>query len=98
MEDAHSRRCGIEHHGRQNEKGSVGKVTDKKSAMVTQKATSGRIRANPVLLSGGNPQIAKADGDAPVQAYVAECRRAQSAASGRTLKRHRFTQPRLLLA
>ena len=25
----------------------------------------------PVLLSGGNPQIAKADGDAPVQAYVA---------------------------
>ena len=27
--------------------------------------------AKPVLLSGGNPQIAKADGDAPVQAYVA---------------------------
>jgi hypothetical protein len=27
--------------------------------------------AEPVLLSGGNPQIAKADGDAPVQAYVA---------------------------
>ena len=25
----------------------------------------------PVLLSGGNPQIAKADGDAPVQAYIA---------------------------
>jgi hypothetical protein len=24
-----------------------------------------------VLLSGGNPQIAKADGDAPVQAYIA---------------------------
>lgn len=24
----------------------------------------------PVLLSGGNPQIAKADGDAPVQAYI----------------------------
>ena len=23
------------------------------------------------LLSGGNPQIAKADGDAPVQAYIA---------------------------
>lgn len=23
-----------------------------------------------VLLSGGNPQIAKADGDAPVQAYI----------------------------
>lgn len=29
-------------------------------------------KANPVkLLSGGNPQIAKADGDAPVQAYIA---------------------------
>ena len=25
----------------------------------------------PVLLSGGNPQIAKGDGDAPVQAYIA---------------------------
>ena len=25
----------------------------------------------PRLLSGGNPQIAKADGDAPVQAYIA---------------------------
>ena len=31
-----------------------------------------RTRAKkPVLLSGGNPQIAKADGDAPVQAYLA---------------------------
>jgi hypothetical protein len=27
--------------------------------------------AKPTLLSGGNPQIAKADGDAPVQAYIA---------------------------
>ena len=27
--------------------------------------------AEPVLLSGGNPQIAKADGAAPVQAYIA---------------------------
>jgi len=26
--------------------------------------------ANVVLLSGGNPQIAKADGDAPVQEYI----------------------------
>lgn len=26
--------------------------------------------AAPVLLAGGNPQIAKADGDAPVQAYI----------------------------
>ena len=27
--------------------------------------------AKPVLLAGGNPQIAKADGDAPVQVYIA---------------------------
>lgn len=28
-------------------------------------------RSPPVLLSGGNPQIAKGEGDAPVQAYIA---------------------------
>ena len=28
-------------------------------------------KKKPVLLSGGNPQIAKADGDAPVQEYIA---------------------------
>ena len=30
-----------------------------------------RTSAKPRLLAGGNPQIAKADGDAPVQAYIA---------------------------
>jgi hypothetical protein len=30
-----------------------------------------RKLAKPALLAGGNPQIAKADGDAPVQAYIA---------------------------
>jgi hypothetical protein len=35
---------------------------------VTRKAGEA---AEPVLLSGGNPQIAKADGDAPVQGYIA---------------------------
>jgi hypothetical protein len=34
-------------------------------------ATAGGEDAAPVLLAGGNPQIAKADGDAPVQAYIA---------------------------
>ena len=29
------------------------------------------MTAKPKLLSGGNPQIAKAEGDAPVQAYIA---------------------------
>jgi len=37
-----------------------------------KKAKPGASEARPVkLLSGGNPQIAKADGDAPVQAYIA---------------------------
>jgi hypothetical protein len=30
-----------------------------------------RTARKPALLSGGNPQIARADGDAPVQAYIA---------------------------
>jgi hypothetical protein len=35
-------------------------------------ATKARAKAKPVkLLAGGNPQIAKGDGDAPVQAYIA---------------------------
>src|SRR5882672_12778101 len=36
------------------------------------KAKPGASEAKPVkLLSGGNPHIAKADGDGPVQAYIA---------------------------
>ena len=34
-------------------------------------STKVAAKAAPVLLSGGNPQIAKGDGDAPVQAYIA---------------------------
>jgi hypothetical protein len=37
----------------------------KKSAKVAKPVSK------PVLLAGGNPQIAKAEGDAPVQAYIA---------------------------
>ena len=40
--------------------------TSKKSTKVAKKAG-----AKPALLAGGNPQIPKADGDAPVQAYIA---------------------------
>ena len=40
----------------------------KKSAK--EAATDG-AKGEAVLLSGGNPQIAKADGDAPVQAFIA---------------------------
>jgi hypothetical protein len=45
--------------------------TSKKSAKVGKKAAAKRALAKPALLAGGNPQIAKADGDAPVQAYIA---------------------------
>jgi hypothetical protein len=38
----------------------------KKSAKAAKKAA-----AKPALLAGGNPQIAKGDGDGPVQAYIA---------------------------
>jgi hypothetical protein len=44
--------------------------TSKKSAKVAEMAAK-RVAAKPALLAGGNPQIAKADGDAPVQAYIA---------------------------
>ncbi|MGH7291520.1 MAG: DUF1801 domain-containing protein [Myxococcota bacterium] len=42
--------------------------TAKKS---TAKKSTAKKTAKPKLLSGGNPQIAKADGNAPVQAYIA---------------------------
>ena len=45
--------------------------TSKKSTKVTKKAAAKRVAAKPTLLSGGNPQIAKAYGDAPVQTYIA---------------------------
>ncbi len=32
---------------------------------------NGRMTEKPILLSGGNPQIPKGEGDAPVQAYIA---------------------------
>ncbi len=49
------------------------KSTSKKSAKPRRTAPKSRARkaAKPALLSGGNPQIAKGDGDAPVQAYIA---------------------------
>ena len=47
------------------------KKTAKRSATFAKKAAAKRVAAKPTLLSGGNPQIAKGDGDAPVQAYIA---------------------------
>jgi hypothetical protein len=50
--------------------------TSAKSAKVANRkkpaaAPAKRVAAKPALLSGGNPQIPKADGDAAVQAYIA---------------------------
>jgi hypothetical protein len=45
--------------------GAHGTLRRPKSTKVARKA------AKPALLAGGNPQIAKAEGDAPVQAYIA---------------------------
>ena len=45
-------------------------MTGKKSK-TPKAATEAAAKSGVVLLSGGNPQIAKADGDAPVQAYIA---------------------------
>ena len=49
----------------------VVKKTAAKRAGPTKPRPRTRGIATPVLLAGGNPQIAKADGDAPVQAYIA---------------------------
>ena len=43
----------------------------KKSAKVAKRAAAKRVAKMPTLLSGGNPQIPKADGDAPVHTYIA---------------------------
>jgi hypothetical protein len=50
------------------------RTATKKVARKSKAATKSKRRgssAKPVLLSGGNPQIAKGEGDAPVQAYIA---------------------------
>ena len=39
--------------------------------MTSARPTKAAQPAKPILLSGGNPQIAKGDGDGPVQAYIA---------------------------
>src|SRR5258708_22699040 len=49
----------------------MAKQTSIKSKKVAKKAAVKPGAAKPTLLAGGNPRIAKADGDAPVQAYIA---------------------------
>jgi hypothetical protein len=62
---------------------TVASKTSKQSANVAKKTAAKRVAAKaasksqsrknekPTLLSGGNPQIAKGDGDVPVQAFIA---------------------------
>ena len=45
--------------------------TPNPSRETAKKAAANAAPGEPVLLSGGNPQIAKGYGDAPVQAYIA---------------------------
>lgn len=45
--------------------------TSKKPAKTASKPAAKPASEKPVLLSGGNPQIPKGYGDAPVQAYIA---------------------------
>src|SRR5262245_55906267 len=42
-----------------------------KPAGKAKRSTTRKLVAKPKLLSGGNPQIAKAEGDAPVRAFIA---------------------------
>jgi hypothetical protein len=52
----------------------MARKTPKKATKVAKKKAPGsrpRKSGKPVLLAGGNPQIAKGYGDAPVQAYIA---------------------------
>ena len=48
----------------------IKKKTAKAAKKAAKKPAVKRVGVKPILLSGGNPQIAKADGDAPVQAYI----------------------------
>ena len=57
--------------GTTSKKGAAKKKTVKKPAKGAKKVAARRVAAKPALLAGGNPRIAKAEGDAPVQAYIA---------------------------
>jgi hypothetical protein len=46
-------------------------VSNRAAPRAARQSRSRTAPAKPRLLAGGNPQIAKADGDAPVQAYIA---------------------------
>jgi hypothetical protein len=57
--------------GRTMKKAAKKKRAAKKPRMVARRSAARRVAAKPRLLAGGNPQIAKGEGDAPVKAYIA---------------------------
>ncbi|SJM31048.1 DUF1801 domain-containing protein [Mesorhizobium delmotii] len=59
-----------DHTSEKSAKAAAERVAATKPRKATPKPQSGKA-AKPTLLAGGNPQIAKAEGDAPVQAYIA---------------------------
>ena len=59
-----------DHTSEKSAKAAAERVAATKPRKATPKPQSGK-EAKPALLAGGNPQIAKAEGDAPVQAYIA---------------------------
>ncbi len=59
-----------DHRSEKSAKAAAERVATTKPRKATPKPQSGK-QAKPALLAGGNPQIAKAEGDAPVQAYIA---------------------------
>lgn len=65
-----ARGCRLALHGRAVVAKKASKKIGKKTGRKPAKDPASEEAAGPVLLSGGNPQIAKADGDAPVRAYI----------------------------
>ncbi|TIM29073.1 MAG: DUF1801 domain-containing protein [Mesorhizobium sp.] len=59
-----------DHRSEKSAKAAAERGAATKPRKATPKPQPGK-EAKPALLAGGNPQIAKAEGDAPVQAYIA---------------------------
>src|SRR3546814_12612120 len=66
-----TRRVGLFSAARPVGADAVHRALDVRPALCGAGAAGDMTDKAPKLLSGGNPQIAKGDGDAPVQAYIA---------------------------
>src|SRR5439155_17383586 len=68
--DGNARRAIDIHEGEEVDADAFKALIGAAVALNTSKSTKASAK-KPAVLAGGNPQIAKADGDAPVQAYIA---------------------------